>query len=256
MGNIKGVFSLFNKNIIVTGASSGIGRSCAIEFSKYGASVALVGRDEKRLHETLEKMYFPDKHMVTQQDLTQYEELEGFVTNIVKKIGKIDGLLHAAGIEIVLPLKMLKPSHFENIFAINVTAGFQLAKEVVKKKNLSEQGGSLVFIASVAGISGQAGKLAYSTSKAAVINGAKTLALELASNKVRVNAISPGICKTEMSNAFLNKIPEESKQELIKRHPLGIGEPQDIANAAIFLLSDASRWITGTNLIVDGGYTA
>lgn len=256
MGNIKGIFGLSSKNIIVTGASSGIGRSCAIEFSKYGASVALVGRDEKRLHETLEKMYFPDKHMVAQQDLTQYEELEGFVTNIVKKIGKIDGLLHAAGIEIVLPLKMLKPSHFENIFAINVTAGFQLAKEVVKKKNFSEQGGSLVFIASVAGISGQAGKLAYSTSKAAVINGTKTLALELAPNKVRVNAISPGICKTEMSNAFLNKIPEESKQELIKRHPLGIGEPQDIANAAIFLLSDASRWITGTNLIVDGGYTA
>jgi len=191
-----------------------------------------------------------------QQELTEYEKLEELVSNAAGDIGKFHGLIHAAGIEIVIPLRLLENKHYEKAFAVNVISGYELTKALVKKKNFSEKGGSLVFIASVAGTGGQAGKLAYSSSKAALINGVKTLALELAPKNIRVNSISPGICKTEMSSVFLKKIPEENRLELVKKHPLGIGEPIDIANASIFLLSEASRWITGINLVVDGGFTA
>lgn len=248
-------FSLEDKNILITGASSGIGRECCIECSKRGANIVLVGRNEERLQDTLDNLA-PGNHLIMKQELTEYEKLEELVSIAVNKLGKLNGFVHSAGIEIVLPIKLLDHSHYEKAFAVNVITGYELAKAIVKKKNFCEKGGSLVFIASVAGLGGQAGKLAYSSSKAALINGVKTLALELASKNIRVNSISPGICNTEMSAAFLKKIPEENRLELIKKHPLGIGEPIDIANASVFLLSEASRWITGINLIVDGGYSA
>jgi len=142
------------------------------------------------------------------------------------------------------------------MFATNVISGFELARMISKKKYLDENGASFVFISSVIGTLGQPGKIAYCSSKGALISGAKAMALELARKNIRVNCILPGHVKTEMANRLFENISEKSKKEIMDMHPLGLGIPEDIANASAFLLSDASRWITGTILIVDGGYSA
>jgi len=150
----------------------------------------------------------------------------------------------------------MQPSYYEEIFSVNVISGFELAKIISKKKHLGKNGTSFVFISSVMGILGQAGKVGYCSSKGALISGTKAMALELAKKNIRVNCVLPGAVETEMSKKMLEKLPEESKKSIINMHPLGLGRPEDIANACAFLLSDASRWVTGTNLIVDGGYSA
>ena len=172
------------------------------------------------------------------------------------RIGKISGFVHSAGIEMTLPLRSMQPSYYEDMFATNVISGFELARIISRKKYLGESGVSFIFISSVMGILGQAGKVGYCSSKGALISGAKAMALELAKKNIRVNCILPGVVETEMSNKMLENLPEESKKSILGMHPLGLGKPEDIANACAFLLSDASRWITGTNLIVDGGYSA
>ena len=139
---------------------------------------------------------------------------------------------------------------------MNVIAGIELARTIIKKKYISSVGASLVYIASVMGINGQPGKTAYSASKGALIAAVRSMALELAPNNIRVNAVSPGVVDTPMSQKLFSEIPQAAQQAVISMHPLGIGRPDDIAQACLFLLSDASRWITGTNLIIDGGYSA
>ena len=249
------MFELTNKIIIITGASSGIGRACAIACSKMGAKVILIGRNEMELSNTLSLM-IPGHHLSVCQDITKYEELEGMIDYIVRERGKINGFIHSAGTEIVLPLKMMSVAQYDKLFSVNVWAAFELTKQIVKQKNICSDGGSIIYISSVAGIKAEAAKIAYSSSKAALIRGAQSIALEYASRKIRVNTISPAVCETKMSQMFLEKLSDEAKQSVIDKHPLGLGKPEDVAYACIFLLSDESRWITGTNLIVDGGYCA
>jgi len=248
-------FSLKNKNILITGASSGIGRQCAIIFSKFGANVILIARSKERLKETYNKL---DKgnHLIISQDITEYNKLEEIVNTAVDKIGKISGFVHSAGIEMTLPLRNMQPSYYEKMFSVNVIAGFELAKIISKKKYIDKNGASFIFISSIMGIVGNPALIGYSASKGALISATKSMAIELVSKNIRVNSISPGHVKTEMANRLFEKISEKSKKEIIEMHPLGLGRPDDIANASAFLLSDASRWITGTNLIVDGGYSA
>lgn len=249
------IFNLKNKNIIITGASSGIGRQCAITFSQLGANVILIARNKERLKETYNKLE-KGNHLIISQDVTEYDKLEEIIITAVEKIGKISGFVHSAGIEITLPLRSMQPSYYKDMFYVNVIAGFELAKIISKKKYLDKNGVSFVYISSVMGILGQPGKVAYCSSKGALISGAKAMALELAKKNIRVNCILPGVVETEMSNKMFKNLPEESKKSIIDMHPLGLGKPNDIANACAFLLSDASRWISGTNLIVDGGYSA
>ena len=142
------------------------------------------------------------------------------------------------------------------MFSVNVIAGFELAKIISKKKYLYKNGASFVFISSVMGILGQLGKIGYCSSKGSLISGVKAMALELASKKIRVNCILPGVVETEMSNEMFQKLSEESKKNIVDMHPLGLGKPEDIAYACVYLLSDSARWVTGTNLIIDGGYSA
>ena len=249
------IFDLDHKNIIVTGASSGIGRQCAITFSQLGANVILIARNKERLKEAFSKLE-KRNHLIIPQDITKYIELEEVIDNTVHKVGKISGFVHSAGIEMTLPLRNMQSSYYEEIFSVNVIAGFELARIISKKKYINKEGASFVFISSVMGMLGQAGKVGYCSSKGALISGAKAMALELAKKNIRVNCILPGVVETEMSNEMFNNLSEESKKTIIEMHPLGLGKPEDIANACAFLLSDASRWITGTNLIVDGGYSA
>jgi NAD(P)-dependent dehydrogenase (short-subunit alcohol dehydrogenase family) len=248
-------FSLSNKNIIITGASSGIGRECAITFSQLGANVILIARNEERLKKTFNKLS-KGNHIVIVQDITKYDKLEEIVSNAVKKVGKISGFVHSAGIEITLPLRSMTPSYYEDMFAINVISGLELARIISKKKYLDKNGASFVFISSVMGILGQLGKIGYCSSKGSLISGVKAMALELAFKKIRVNCILPGVVETEMSNEMFQKLSEESKENIVDMHPLGLGKPEDIAYACVYLLSDSARWVTGTNLIIDGGYSA
>ena len=248
-------FSLKNKNILITGASSGIGRQCAITFSQLGANVILIARNKERLKDTFNKLE-KGNHLIISQDITEYDKLEQIIEYSVEKIGRISGFVHSAGIEMTLPLRSMQPSYYEKMFSVNVIAGFELAKIISKKKYLYKNGASFVFISSVMGILGQLGKIGYCSSKGSLISGVKAMALELAFKKIRVNCILPGVVETEMSNEMFQKLSEESKKNIVDMHPLGLGMPEDIANASAFLLSDASRWITGSNLIVDGGYSA
>ena len=249
------IFNLSNKNIIVTGASSGIGKQCAITFSQLGANVILIARNEKRIKETFNKLK-KGNHLIILQDITEYDKLEEVVNTNVYKVGKISGFIHSAGIETTLPLRSMQPSYYEKMFSVNVISGFELAKIISKKKYLDKNGASFVFISSVMGILGQAGKVGYCSSKGALISGTKAMALELAKKNIRVNCVLPGVVDTEMSNEMFQRLSEESKKEIIDMHPLGLGMPEDIANASAFLLSDAAKWITGSNLVIDGGYSA
>ena len=249
------IFDLKNKNIIVSGASSGIGRQCAVTFSQLGANVILIARNEERLKDTFNKLK-KGNHLTISQDITEYDKLEEVVNTAVGKIGKISGFVHSAGIEMTVPLRSMTPSYYENMFVINVISGFELARIISKKKYLDEKGVSLIFISSVMGMIGQSGKIGYCASKGALISGSKAIALELAKKNIRVNCVLPGVVETEMSNKMLENLPEESKKSIINMHPLGLGRPEDIAYACAYLLSDFAKWVTGTNLIVDGGYSA
>jgi len=252
---MNSILDLKNKNIIVTGASSGIGRQCAITFSRLGANVILIARNKERLKETFNKLE-KGNHLIISQDITEYDKLEEVINTVVNKLGRVSGFVHSAGIEMTLPLRSMQPSYYEKMFSVNVIAGFELAKIISKKKYLNKNGASFVFISSVMGILGQAGKVGYCASKGALISGSKAIALELAKKNIRVNCVLPGVVETEMSNKMFENLPAESKKSILGMHPLGLGKPEDIANACAFLLSDASRWIAGINLIIDGGYSA
>ena len=250
-----GLFSLSNKTILITGASSGIGRSCAVQCSKMGASLLLMGRNVDELNRTVSELQPGTKVEMIVADFSKMVDLELVIAEKILTIGKIAGFIHCAGVEKTLPLKKQTSEVFQSIFDINVFAGFELAKIISLKKYKAEKA-SFVFIASVAGMVGESGKTIYSASKGAVISGARSMSMELARSDIRVNSISPAMVKTPILEKMFDGIGEEATQNIIKKHPLGIGEPEDVANACVFLLSDAARWITGTNLVVDGGYTA
>ncbi|MEN7551148.1 SDR family oxidoreductase [Rapidithrix thailandica] len=252
----KTPFSLTGKNIIVTGASSGIGRQCAINCSQMGANVILLGRDKQRLDQTLNSTTTPLKHLTYSLDLLDYSKVEEVLKDIVSQKGKIHGLVNCAGISTTLPLRAITPRKLDEFLHTNVHGGIQLTKLVTKKAFISEEGGCIIFITSVMGAVGEAGKSLYSMSKGALIAGSKSLAIELASKKIRVNCISPGVVETPMSKEAVYSQDETSLNQIKSYHPLGLGQAEDVANACIYLLSEASKWVTGINLFVDGGYTA
>ena len=252
---MTGSFSLPRKNIVITGASSGIGRCVAIECSKAGADLLLMGRNHERLLETLNRLS-PGNHDMVTIDLSDHAIIESTLAPLLLKRGPVHGMVHAAGAELTSPFSMTRPKHFEALFAINVIAGFELARVLSRKQYTDQQaGGSFIFISSIRALYGQEGAVAYAASKGAVLSGMRSLALELAPRKIRVNAISPSIVKTPMTDSLFDSIPGETVTLMQKQHPLGFGEAVDVALASVYLLSDAGRWMTGNNLVLDGGYS-
>ena len=249
-------FLLEGKVIIVTGASSGIGRQCAISCSRMGAVIALMGRNQERLMETLNSMDNQDNHVAYSLDLIDYDKVVEKVQELVNEKGKISGLINCAGISTTLPLNALSPEKMCLFFQTNVIGATNLTKQVVRPSNFSDSGGSIIFISSVMGVVGEKGKTLYSMTKGALIPAVRSMSLEFAARKVRINCISPGVVETAMSKNAVYSQDKDSLERIKSLHPLGLGSPEDVANACVFLLSDASRWITGTNLIVDGGYLA
>lgn len=247
-------FLLTNKTIAITGASSGIGRQCAITCSHLGAQVVLIGRSETRLQETA-NLCHNSYHLVV-HDITDYKGLEEKLIKIYDQTGKWDGIIHAAGVSTTLPLKNISIDKLEPIIHTNVYASILLTKMVTKIGRYNKTGFSVVFLASVMGLVGEVGKAIYSLTKGALVTASKSLALELASKNIRVNCVAPGVVETPMSKTAIYSQNEEALKGIISKHPLGLGEPEDVANACAFLLGSASKWITGTTIVVDGGYTA
>jgi NAD(P)-dependent dehydrogenase (short-subunit alcohol dehydrogenase family) len=248
-------FNLDGKHIVISGASSGIGQQCAISCAAMGAKVSILGRNKERLEQTLSKLH-GSGHKAHMIDLTQEDEVKELVKNIVSDSGRIDGLLNVAGISTTLLIKSVTGRILEEFFQNNVFSAFILTREVCKMGHFSEKGGSVVFFSSVMGSSGEKGKSLYAMTKGALQAGAMSLACEFASKNIRVNTVSPGVIITPI-NENLPHITDETKREALeKKHLLGLGKTEDVANACIYLLSDASKWVTGINLFVDGGYTA
>jgi NAD(P)-dependent dehydrogenase (short-subunit alcohol dehydrogenase family) len=247
-------FSLIGKNILITGASSGIGRQCAITCNSLGAYVILIGRSEEKLKETASQLVNKN-YILFATDITAYEPTITGLESLLENT-KIDGVIHAAGISTTLPLRNITPEKLQPYFETNVFAAINITKLLTKTKFANPNGMSIVFLASVMGVVGELGKTIYSLTKGALVAGTKSLALELAQKKIRVNCISPGVVETPMSATAVYAQNEEAYNKIKSYHPIGLGKPEDIANASVFLLSDGARWITGTNLIVDGGYLA
>jgi len=248
-------FSLEGRNIVITGAASGIGRASAIICSQCGANLILIDKNEEGLKETLGRLEGVN-HLFFAQDITEYQKIEATISEAVAKAGKISGFVHSAGLTLTLPFKVTGPTHYEKLYAVNNIAGYEIAKVISKKNYLHENGASFVFIASIMGILGQEGNIAYCSSKGALVAAVKAMALELAPKKIRVNCVLPAVVRTEMSENLFKTISPESMNNILGMHPLGLGTPEDIAYAFIFLLSAASKWITGSSLIIDGGYSA
>ena len=248
MGN---PFSLVGKCILVTGASSGIGRGVAVACSQMGAKVVLSGRNEIRLQETLASLT-GEGHIVIGGDLNSEETRK----EIVDKLPTLNGVAYCAGILQIQMAKFMDQSSLEGIFQTNVFSPLMLNTLLLKKKKIQKDA-SIIFISSISGVfRSQIGEGGYGATKAALTGYVKSLALELSALGIRVNTIHPGIVETpilEVSNSIFGK---EELESLRQKYPLKrFGKPEDIAHCAVYLLSDASSWMTGSNILIDGGYT-
>ena len=248
-------FSLLGKVIIVTGASSGIGAQCAIDCSKMGAKVVLIGRNTERLNNVLEQCDKSNNHLVISYDLTDTDGMSNLLKMIVEKTGKISGLINCAGISTTMPINLVKKDMLSEFFDTNVYSSYLLTRECAKKSIVSDNGLSVIFLSSIMGVVGENGKSVYSMTKGALLSGMRSLACELAKKNIRVNCISPGCIITPINENLPHISDPEKRTALEAMHLLGLGNVRDVSNACIYLLSDASRWVTGQNLIVDGGYT-
>ena len=239
-------FSLEGKIVLVTGASSGIGRGIAITCSKMGARVVINGRNVSRLQETLIQME-GDGHVIAAGDLTELSSLE----TMVGQFPKLDGIVQCAGIGQRVLCKDLHIDDVNQVMDVNFKAPVMLQTELLRQKKLNK-GASIVFVASIASWSPSYGNSVYSASKGAIVSYANCLALELAPRKIRVNCISPAMVWTDL--IIQNGVDEELLKEDEQRYPLKrYGTPDDIANLAVYMLSDASTWMTGSNVVISGG---
>jgi NAD(P)-dependent dehydrogenase (short-subunit alcohol dehydrogenase family) len=239
---------------LITGASSGIGRATAEIIASRGGRLVLCGRDQNKLDNLLKNI--PGKnHILNVSILDSMDNSDELLRSITSKHGQLDGIFHCAGIELIRPIKITKQIHVNQVFSSSIFAAFGIGRAVSSGMTLKE-GGSLVFMSSVASISGQAGMSVYSAAKSAIDGLTRSLAAELAPKKIRVNSIISGAVKTPMHDRIISASGELATELYNKSHLLGFGDPVDVAEAAIFLLGSGSKWITGTSLVVDGGYLA
>ena len=242
-------FSLEGKTMLVTGASSGIGQAAAVELAKLGAKVVVTGRDVARLQETLDRLE-GEGHVQVAADLTSADGIGA----LVEACPVLDGVVLCAGRGLLLPLQFCDGDKFREVFDINFFSPVEPLRLLTKKKKV-QKGGAVVFVSSVGGTEIFAtGNAIYGTSKAALSSAVRFYANELAARKIRVNSVNPGRVNTKLIRS--GKLSEEQEQADIAKYPLKrYGEPEDIAHGIAYLLSDASSWVTGQSLVIDGGLT-
>lgn len=244
---------LRDKRILITGASSGIGRACATVCSQLGAQIVALGRDSQRLQETLDCLD-GEGHISIECELTDSEQLHNKLTAL-KDSQSVSGFIHSAGIERTNPLKSIDSGSFAEMFKINVISAVQIAGIISAPKMYDKNGCGFVLISSISGRCGEKGKIEYSSTKSAIYGAVKSLAKELAAKGIRVNSISPAMVDTPMLQTVFNALPAESVQAIQARHFLGIPKPDEVANLCAYLISDLGRSITGTNITIDSGYS-
>lgn len=243
-------FNFTGKNFIVTGASSGMGRQIALELAEAGAKVLAIARRESELQK-LQALY-PECIVPASLDVCDEEKLENAIKNFVNQFGKIDGAVHAAGISKLTPLRAYDKNEAEQIMDVSFWAAIKLM-QIATKVKYSNIGASFLAFSSVRATHTDKGLFAYASAKAAIKTAMKTFAKETANRKLRVNTISPGWVNTNMTSGLeeTHNLTEVSSNSL-----LGTGNPKDVSGMVLFLLSDRAKWITGTDVIVDGGYLA
>lgn len=245
-----------NDNILVTGASDGIGKAICLLLNSLGANVIGVARNEEKLKCLNNEILIKNRFDYIVKDLSiDIDKIPVFISDVVKQYGKLKGIVHSAGTIEIMPLKAITEKNIDRIHNINFKASVMLAKGFSNKRNNIGDNTSIVFLSSIASLLGYKGLISYSTSKGAINSLVKALAMELSSNKIRVNAVSPGHINTELFNQNKDVYSEEFLNELETMYPFGLGKPEDVGNLVSFLLSDKAKWITGQNIVIDGGRT-
>ena len=242
------MFKLNGKRILITGGSSGIGRQIAIHAAEFGASVTIVARNKSKLEQVIPELA-GEGHQHFSVDLTSEPELSEFIKNTAP----FDGIVFNAGIVEYAPVKFITAEKIRKIFDTNFNSSVLLSQQLIKNKLVNKKG-SLVFISSISSKIGIAGTALYAASKAAISAYTKVLAAELAPQGTRANSVCPGIIVTPMTEEA-KSLTSDDIDEKEKEYPLGYGKPEDVSALVIYLLSDASKWMTGSDLIIDGGLT-
>lgn len=240
-------FDLTGKTILVTGASSGLGRESAITLSHYGAELIITARNKERLENTYQKLD-GNGHRKFEMDLSDVDKVSQFVDNLPK----LYGILYSVGISSIVPAGFIKNEELDKVFEGNFKSSVNINTQILRKKKI-EKGGSILFISTISTWIPYVGGALYVSSKAALEGYARVLGLELAPKKIRVNCLRPAFVKGPMLEDTEKKLSPDIIKQIDKKQPLGLGEPEDVANTVVFFMSDASKWITGTNLILGGG---
>lgn len=244
---MSGSFSVNGKTILVTGASSGIGRQVAIDLDKAGAKLVLTGRNESKLAETTAELK-NDTHSFFAADLLDFDKFAA----LAESLPLLDGVVHCAGITGHLPAKFIGADDISEIMRINYMAPVLLTSALLRKKKIAGKA-SLIFLSSITTKYPYYGGALYGSSKAAIEAYSRVLSIELASKGIRSNCISPSFVRTPMVDDAGKTISNEVLEKFEKMMPLGFGEPQDVSSAVLYLLSDASSWVTGSNMVLGGG---
>lgn len=247
---MNNIFSLTGKTFLVTGASSGIGFETCKTIHSLGGKVIAIARNEENLKDLIKQLN-PDEDNFIKADLSDKNDIK----LITEQITNIDGIVHSAGVVTLSPLKFINEEKMDLLYEINYKSIVLLMQSIVKAKKLNK-GSSVVFVSSIAGLYGMKGNGMYAGTKGALISVSKVFANELAAQKIRVNCVAPGMVKTQITQETINQLSAEVIAEDEAKYPLGYGEPEDVANPICFLLSEASKWITGQTLTLDGGRTA
>lgn len=246
--------SLEGRTILVTGATSGIGKATAIYLSKLGARVVASGRNSARLDETLAALEGTG-HIGRLFDLADLDAIVPWLKALCVEIGPLNGIAHCAGVQATRPIQAVKPDFVMDVLTQNLGAALMLAQGF-RLKACHGNPASLVYCSSSAALKTAPGNVVYAASKGGIVSAVKGLGVELVRDGVRVNAVAPAMVDTPMSDQFRTILSEENFQRVVDMHPLGLGRPDDVAAAIAFLLADTSRWITGSILSVDGGFLA
>ncbi len=238
---------------LVTGASSGIGFVAAEQLAREGASVVAVARDEERLRAAMLQWPNPECHLALPLDASDEVAVEKAFARVRELQRPLSIGILAAGAHAIRPLSLTKSAHIEQLFSSNVKSALLCTKAF--SRQVPASGGSVVWLASAAGLVGNFGESIYAATKGALLSACRSLAVELGPRKIRINSVAPGVVRTPMADAWLRQLTQDQLLSIEKRHLLGFGDPADVANAILFLASSDARWITGTCLVADGGFT-